>query len=122
MDDQHKKPPPPPEGALPQRENRRKRRSAAAAEAEAIPRASSERMREASPAATQEAAGSSALPDWSSMDAAVQYEYLEHTADIRVHSWGASVAEAFEQQVVAIMGLITELPSVRVDGPSGRHV
>jgi len=55
-------------------------------------------------------------------DATVQYEYLDHTADIQLHSWGVTLAEAFEQQVVGMMALITELPAVRVDGDTARRV
>ena len=55
----------------------------------------------------------SGSPMWASVDASVQYEYLEHTADVQIHSWGADLAEAFEQQVTAMMGMITELPSIQ---------
>jgi SHS2 domain-containing protein len=42
----------------------------------------------------------------------VQYEYLDHTADIQFHSWGASVSEAFEQAVVCMFSYITDLSTV----------
>ena len=54
--------------------------------------------------------------EWRRRDAAVQYEYLDHTADVQLHSWGSSLVEAFEQQVLGMMGLITELSTVDVDG------
>ena len=38
----------------------------------------------------------------------------------QLHSWGATLEVAFEQQVLAVMGLITELPTVAV--PSTREV
>lgn len=66
------------------------------------------------------------MPLWASRDAPVQFEYLDHTADVQIHSWGRSVEEAFEQQVVGVFGLITELESVRVadaaaDAPYASH-
>ena len=51
---------------------------------------------------------------WKLHDAPIKFEYLDHTADVQIHSWGRSVEEAFEQQVIGVMGLITELESVRV--------
>ena len=39
-------------------------------------------------------------------------EYLDHTADVQLHSWGATLEDAFAQQVLAMMGLMTELPTV----------
>ena len=45
------------------------------------------------------------------------YEYLDHTADVQLHSWGNSLEEAFGQQVIAMMALITELPTVHLAPP-----
>ena len=57
---------------------------------------------------------------WALRDAPVQYEYLDHTADVQIHSWGQCIEEAFEQQVVGVMGLITELEHVNVPtSPAG---
>ena len=103
--------PPPPEGALPQRANRRTRRATAVVDAPAAA---------ASPEAPVASSSLPVAPDWASADATVKHEYLDHTADVQIHSWGATLEEAFEQQVVGVMGLITELATVQV--PSSREV
>ena len=51
---------------------------------------------------------------WATHDAPVKFEYLDHTADVQIHSWGSTLQEAFEQQVLGIMGLITDLSTIRV--------
>eukprot|EP00037_Helgoeca_nana_P008630 m.76831 g.76831 ORF g.76831 m.76831 type:complete len:225 (-) comp19060_c0_seq1:308-982(-) len=43
------------------------------------------------------------------------YEYLDHTADIQLHSWGRSIEESIEQVVVAMFGYMTELDKVDED-------
>ena len=50
---------------------------------------------------------------WAHEDVSICYEYLDHTADVQIHSWGSTLEESFEQQVLGIMGLITELPTVQ---------
>ena len=67
------------------------------------------------------AAGGAAqeLGAWAMADAPVRHEYLDHTADVQLHSWGGSLAAALEQQVLAIFGLITELEAVECDLSAG---
>ena len=108
-------PSPPPEldgggsvEALPQRENRKRLKRAPAAEASSSAGAASSAAAEA--AAPEEAPSS--LPASLAADAPTQYEYLDHTADVQLHSWGATLEDAFAQQVLAMMGLMTELPTV----------
>ncbi|XP_045470329.1 protein archease-like [Harmonia axyridis] len=43
-----------------------------------------------------------------------KYEYLDHTADVQIHSWGNSLKETFEQCGMAMYGYMTELPSVEI--------
>jgi len=44
------------------------------------------------------------------------YEYLDHTADVQIHSWGPSLSVAFEQAALAMMGYMTELHTVEESG------
>ncbi|XP_001607072.1 protein archease-like [Nasonia vitripennis] len=43
-----------------------------------------------------------------------KYEYLDHTADVQLHSWGETMEEAFEQCAIAMFGYMTELERVEV--------
>jgi SHS2 domain-containing protein len=43
------------------------------------------------------------------------YEYLDHTADVQLHSWAPTLKEAFELVCVAMFGYITELDKVDED-------
>ena len=52
----------------------------------------------------------------------MKYEYLDHTADVQLHAWGASLEEAFAQCCVCMMGVITELHAVEVDLALSREV
>ncbi|KYM93615.1 Protein archease-like protein, partial [Cyphomyrmex costatus] len=45
---------------------------------------------------------------------AVKYEYLDHTADVQLHSWGDTMDEAFEQCAMAMFGYMTELERVQI--------
>jgi SHS2 domain-containing protein len=52
------------------------------------------------------------------------YEFLDHTADVSVRAWGASMAEVFEQAAHALMETmwvdsaieLTETKEIRADG------
>ena len=54
--------------------------------------------------------------DESWWDPSWKFAYLDHTADVQLHAWGANLAEAFEQVVVAMMNYITPLHAVEVTG------
>lgn len=45
----------------------------------------------------------------------LNWEYLDHTADIQIHSWGKDLSEAFELAVMGMFGYMTELDTVEID-------
>ena len=51
-----------------------------------------------------------------------QFEYLDHTADIQIHSWGDSFAQAAEQSVVGMFNYISDTSTVEVDASWNREV
>mmetsp|Transcript_4679 Transcript_4679/g.7965 ORF Transcript_4679/g.7965 Transcript_4679/m.7965 type:complete len:251 (+) Transcript_4679:71-823(+) len=46
--------------------------------------------------------------------AGANYEYLDHTADIQLHSWGENVQEAFEGAALAMFNYMTPLNGVQI--------
>ncbi|XP_065644802.1 protein archease-like [Hydra vulgaris] len=40
------------------------------------------------------------------------YEYLDHPADIQIHSWGLTLKQAFEQQAIGMFGIMTDLNTI----------
>lgn len=43
------------------------------------------------------------------------YEYLDHTADVQIHSWGETLKQSFEGATEAMFGYMTDLSLVDID-------
>ena len=44
----------------------------------------------------------------------VKYEYLDHPADVQLHSWGDTLEESFEQVAMAMFAYITDMDHVEL--------
>lgn len=118
-----------PEYALPQRKNVRRRRPRGGTESprkrppgEAFPAEDrdDEDERPSSPPPTRSAvkAGGDdeALPEHRSLAIKGQkFEYLDHTADVQCHSWGANLEEAFANSGLAMYNYMTPIKGIEID-------
>lgn len=95
-------------GALPQRTRRRRRARDAVADAGACCRSPTDEVAHRVDATRAAVRPIPAPPPGNG------YEYLDHTADVQVHSWGTSLPRAFEQAVVAMMAYMTDLELIEV--------
>lgn len=42
----------------------------------------------------------------------IGYEYLDHPADVQIHSWGKTFSDVFEQAAIGMFGYMTDLNTV----------
>lgn len=43
------------------------------------------------------------------------YEYLDHTADVQCHTWGATIKEAFENMATCLLNYQTDITLIKID-------
>lgn len=43
------------------------------------------------------------------------YEYLDHTADVQCHTWGATLKDAFEAMIPCMYNYMTDLKTIDID-------
>eukprot|EP01102_Stenamoeba_stenopodia_P006657 TRINITY_DN1841_c0_g2_i1.p1 TRINITY_DN1841_c0_g2~~TRINITY_DN1841_c0_g2_i1.p1 ORF type:complete len:115 (-),score=17.26 TRINITY_DN1841_c0_g2_i1:11-355(-) len=58
---------------------------------------------------------SKAAPSEPDPNIPVGYEFLDHTADVQIHTWAPTLQTAFEQQVIAMFDYMTEINAIEVD-------
>ena len=66
--------------------------------------------------ATAAGTGAEALPEYRSQAIKGQkFEYLDHTADVQCHAWGADLPEAFANVGLAMYNYMTPIKGITVD-------
>ena len=113
---------------LPQRPPRRKRPRPAPGAPEAAPGAPPDGKRPASDGAEADVTAATAdddarrcppfapgVPIFDGTAPDRQYEYRDHTADIQIHSWGATVEECFAWAALGMMNYMTPLSRLAAD-------
>ena len=45
----------------------------------------------------------------------IQYEYLDHPADVQLHAWGDSLEVAFEQVTMAMFAYVTDISTISIE-------
>ena len=50
------------------------------------------------------------------------HEYKNHTADIQIHAWGASLSEALSEVVQSMIGYMVKLDNVEIDKKESKRV